>query len=46
MHAHVVAKECLAHTSIEQVSAEQVESLRFLPQGFGLHYATTLAWLV
>src|ERR1017187_3212257 len=46
VHAHVVAKECLADAAVEQVGAEEIESLRFLPEGFGIHHAAALSWLV
>ena len=43
---HVVAKECLADIAVEQGDAEEIESLRFLPEGFGVHDPAALSWLV
>jgi hypothetical protein len=37
VHAHLVAKECLAGAAIDQVCAKLIESLRLLEEGFGVH---------
>src|SRR5947208_2679824 len=46
VHAHVVAKESLADTAVEQVGAEEIETLRFLPEGFGAHDSAAISWPV
>ena len=46
MHAHVVAEECLTDIAVEQVRAEEIESLWFLPEGFGVHDAVAFGGLV
>ena len=46
VHAQVIAKERLADTAVQQVGAEKIEGLRFLPEGFGIHHTSALSWLV
>ena len=37
VHARVVAEKRLSDAAVEQMGAEEIQSFRFFPEGFGVH---------